>query len=396
MADITAALEEFCRFSPGPSSRVRVFHAPGRVNLIGEHLDYNGGPVLPAAISLGVWLFARERRDGLSRFASQAFPGVAETLVADVAPARRGDFADYPQGVYQTFGQQLGRPLPSLDLYYAGDLPSGAGLASSAAVEVATAMALDAFGGLGLSPRELAALAQRAENDFVGVPCGIMDQFAVSLAQPGHAILLDTATLGYVHVPMRPGGLCFVIAHTGKARELGGTKYHDRRRECQEALALVQTLNPGIRQLADLAEGGDAVERRLEDPVLRRRVHHVRTEARRVYAAAAALRQGSGETFGELMNQSHMSLRDDFEVTGVELDALVEAAWGAESCLGSRMTGAGFGGCTVSLVQRDALPEFFRQVTEGYSRATGIVPTFHVTDLAAGAREVTEEVLAGL
>ena len=394
MREIAAAWEEFLHFSPGPRRDVRVFHAPGRVNLIGEHLDYNGGPVLPAALSLGVWLFARPRLDGVSRFASQTFAGIGETPIADVRKGRPGDFANYPKGVYQVMGEHSPFPLPAADLYYAGNLPSGAGLASSAAVEVATALALSTIGELGFTLLELAQMAQRAENEFVGVQCGIMDQLAIAMGREGHAILLHSATLRHEYIPVPLPEHCLVIAHSGKTRELAASKYNERRLECRRAFLALAAHRPELCGLADgsVDIGEESVGDIVEDPQLLRRLRHVFSETRRVQAAAAALRQGQIEEFGRQMSASHRSLRDDFEVTGAELDRLAESAWQADGCLGSRMTGAGFGGCTVSLVRRDAVDAFRRQVTENYCRATGITPTLYVSDIAQGAREVTDEV----
>ncbi len=391
MQDFAAALQEFLDFSPGDRTGVRVFYAPGRVNLIGEHLDYNGGLVLPAALSLGVWLFTRQRAGGLSRFASRGFPGVFESSVADVGVSVPGQFANYPKGVCKVMGAAGRGVPPAADFYYVGSLPSGAGLASSAAVEVVTAVALNALWGEPFSMLELVRMAQEAENAFVGVQSGIMDQFAVGLGREGHAILLDTRSLGYQYVAAPLRGQRLVITHSGVERQLAGSKYNERREECQRALAEIRTFAPEVACLADC--DGEGFVQGLGDLTLRKRLRHVVAENRRVSSAVQALGSEDLERFGRLMSDSHRSLRDDYEVTGPALDALVEAAWDVPGCLGSRMTGAGFGGCTVSLVREEAAQDFERLVAERYRQSTGLEPRFYVSSIAAGARELTHEMM---
>jgi galactokinase len=383
---------------PAADPDVRVFFAPGRVNLIGEHIDYNGGRVFPAALRLGTWLFVRPRWDGVFRFASSSFSRVVEVAgvhsAAELTFRTDDDFANYPKGVLWALAEQ-GIQFPGGDFYFHGNLPYGAGLSSSASVEVATAVAVNEILGAGLKPPQLAQVTQRAENRFVGVNCGIMDQFAVAAGRADHAIALDCDTLTYELVPVRMEGYRLVITNTNQRRGLADSKYNERRAECEAALAKVRQTHPEIRHLADIpVERWPEFAELIGDDTLRRRARHVVTENGRVNAAIAALKAGRIEEFGQLLNESHRSLRDDYEVTGPALDTLAEAAWSVPGCLGSRMTGAGFGGCTVSLVREEAVAEFEQMVRERYSAATGLTPSIYVTDIGDGAREVTEEVMA--
>ncbi|MCL6625849.1 MAG: galactokinase [Alicyclobacillus shizuokensis] len=401
MTDLREAYRAFLSFSPGSegsSARagVRVFFAPGRVNLIGEHIDYNGGRVFPAALTMGTWLFVRQRDDGVFRFASSAFPNTVELRgsAKDWVYRPEDDFANYPKGVLWVMAQR-GLALAGGDFYLHGNLPYGAGLSSSASVEVATAVAVRDLLQAQLPVTDIAKLTQRAENEFVGVNCGIMDQFAVAAGEADTAIALNCATLDYELVPARMEGCRLVIANTNQRRGLADSKYNERRAECERALAQVQAVHPLVRHLADIpADRWDEFAPLIQDATLLRRARHVVSENGRVSAAIAALRGGRLTEFGRLLNASHESLRDDYEVTGQALDALAEAAWSAPGCLGSRMTGAGFGGCTVSLVADDQVEAFQAHVRARYTEATGLTPSFYVTDIGPGAREVTEEVEA--
>ncbi|PWI58487.1 galactokinase [Sulfoacidibacillus thermotolerans] len=388
------ALESFLAFSPGPQEEVRVFFAPGRVNLIGEHLDYNGGYVLPAALTQGIWLFVRPRRDNHARFRSLHYERAVDVRLSQLTYDRRDDFANYPKGVLWAFAEK-GLTIQGGDYFFAGNLPSQAGLSSSAALEMVTAFAVNKLVGDPLSLTQLALLAQSAENRFVGVNCGIMDQFAVGLGKSGHALLLQTASLQYEHIPFLAEGIQIVITNTNKRRELTDSKYNERRKQCDELLKQVQQVEPYVRGLADVTEAmWETIAPRLHDAILVKRGRHVVLENARVIAAAAALRNKNLPLFGSLMNASHESLREDYEVTGRELDALATAAWEAPGCIGSRMTGAGFGGCTVSLVETGAVDTFQRAVHESYLQSVGLEPSFYVSDFGDGVREVTEEVFA--
>ena len=391
--ELFALRPQFLKFSPGNLDSLRVFFAPGRVNLIGEHTDYNGGFVLPAALELGTWVFVRERTDGKFRFAATQFSPVVEAPTGSFEYSEADDYANYPKGVLWVLQQHQLRIPTGADLMFHGNLPTGAGLSSSASIEVATGFAMTRMVSENTGKSEIAKLAQQAENQFVGVQCGIMDQFAVAMGEKGHALSLDCATLEYSLVPLPADGYQLVIANTNKRRGLADSKYNERRAECEDALRQVRQVNPGLQSLADipLADWG-MYEPHLSGVVLRR-ARHVVSENHRAKYAPTPLREGNLEGFGQLMKESHLSLRDDYEVTGLELDALAQAAWTVEGCYGSRMTGAGFGGCTVSLVRSDAVSRFQEQVQAEYRRATGLTASFYVSGLGSGVREVTGEVL---
>jgi galactokinase len=393
-SDLREALRRFAAWSPGPAENVRVFFAPGRVNLIGEHLDYNGGLVFPAALTLGTWAVVRPRSDGVLRFASTRFPEIACCRTDQLSFDAGHGFANYPKGALWAL-QSAGLPVVGADFLFASNLPSGSGLSSSAAIEVVTAAAMAALTSTRIEPSQLALLAQRAENEFVGVQCGIMDQFAVAAGREGHAMLLDCATLQCEWVPLRLGDARIVVSDTHQVRGLADSAYNQRRRECEAALAALRRVRPGLRTLAEvLPEAFADLESAIEDPTVRKRARHVVTEQARVKAAARCVAAGDVGGFGALLNQSHESLRDDYEVTGPALDALAEAAWTAPGCYGSRMTGAGFGGCTISLVAADKLEEFQVHVAQEFQRRTGRAPSFYVSDVGDGVHEVTREAMA--
>ena len=409
------AIRQFLEFSPGAisdlksydkahqnvqghevnlgSPAARVFFAPGRVNLIGEHTDYNGGYVLPAALELGTWLFVRERHDKRLRVRSTTFPKVVEISVDNLHYSQDDDYANYPKGVLYEF-QRRGFDIPGLDLLFYGNMPNGAGLSSSASIEVATAFMLNSLLGANLSHVQLARLSQTAENQFVGVNCGIMDQFAVALGKQQHAISLDCNTLGYHLVPMKISGVSLVITNTNKRRGLADSKYNERRSECEAALRQIQKVRPDVKHLADIAATHwPKLSAYIDNETLKKRARHVVFENERAKQAVGVLSSGTIAEFGQMMNLSHVSLRDDYEVTGVELDALAEAAWSADGCIGSRMTGAGFGGCTVSLVESDQVDKFISSVRTEYTKRIGYEPSFYVTAIGDGVKEVTEQIL---
>ena len=360
-----------------------IAEAPGRVNLIGEHVDYNDGLVLPLAIDrtlMCAWTRS-SNYEGISlRSLDKWFEGGASEAVP-------GGWADYTVGVEEQL-TKLGYGLLGFRGDISGNVPPRAGLSSSAALEVAVAGAFrDAF-TLPIGDVDLALLCQRAENEFVGVQCGIMDQFASTLSRAGHALLLDCRSLAYEHVPLRldEAGLSIVIADSAVARELASSAYNDRRRECDEALAELRTRlgRPSLASLRDVS--GDEMRSVAVDSVPMRRARHVVGEIARVREAVDALRRDDFGRFGELMRASHASLRDDYEVSSPQLDRLVELASAQPYVLGSRLTGAGFGGCTVSLVRTDAIDAFERDVLEPYRRETGLPAKMYVTSACNGLR----------
>ncbi|WP_273833576.1 galactokinase [Guptibacillus sedimenti] len=375
----------------GEEGEKALFFAPGRVNLIGEHTDYNGGHVFPCALSVGTYAVARKREDQKVRFYSMNFPnqGIIETSLDSLFYKDQDDWANYPKGVIALF-QRAGYTIPTgLDLAFYGNIPNGAGLSSSASIELVTSVVLRDLFGLSVDMVEMVKLSQRAENEFVGVNCGIMDQFAIGMGKKDHAILLNCDTLHYKQTPIKLESHALIIANTKKRRGLADSKYNERRTQCEEALkALQQEL--AIDTLGDVKEEQfDAHQHVIRDQEARKRARHAVYENRRTMKAVDFLNEGNVEAFGQLMNESHVSLRDDYEVTGKELDAMVEAAW-EEGAVGSRMTGAGFGGCTISIVKKDHIQSFIDRVGETYTMKTGLEGDFYVVEIGDGAHKVED------
>lgn len=370
----------------GETDGVKTFFAPGRVNLIGEHTDYNGGHVFPCALTIGTYGAARIRPDRKLRFYSMNFEklGVLESSLDDLKPSKEADWTNYPKGVMWAF-EQKGFSIPSgMDILLNGNIPNGSGLSSSASVEVLTGHILRTFFGFDVSNQDLALIGQYSENNFNGVNCGIMDQFAIAMGKKDHAIFLDTADLSYTYAPIKLSGAKLVIACSNKKRGLGDSKYNERRSECETALSELQKVTD-IKSLGDLTEEEFEQNRSaISDPVRRKRARHAVYENQRTIQAVAALEKDDIARFGQLMNASHASLRDDYEVTGIELDTLVEEAWKVEGVIGSRMTGAGFGGCTVSLVKDEAIDTFIDQVGKSYLAKIGYVADFYVVEIGDG------------
>ncbi len=394
---ITSAFEQFYG---SPDGAVFTF-APGRVNLIGEHIDYNGGHVLPCALTMGVYALGRLRADERLRMYSLncADDGVVEIKLGDLAE-REGGWTDYVKGVIWSFSQDgLNAPC-GMDLVIGSDLPAGAGLSSSAALEMAVGTLLCALFEWGVDGVRLAQLARRAENDYVGMNCGIMDQFASGMGRKDHAIELDTETLEYRTVPLALNDQTIVITNTNKKHQLAGSAYNDRRRECEQALEILQAAadtSACIGELCDLTPAQFDLlapalcgEKNRSDSVLYRRAHHAVYENARTIEAAEALEAGDLKRFGSLMTESHVSLRDDFEVSCPELDLLAETAWGIEGVYGSRMTGGGFGGCTVSIVENAALGTFQQKIAEAYRSAFGYDCTFYMATAGDGAHVIDQ------
>jgi galactokinase len=366
-----------------------VARAPGRVNLIGEHTDYNQGFVLPAAIDRYVWFAGRRRADRRVRLRSLDFQEGVEFDLDE--PERDGQhrWSNYVRGVAKCL-EEDGHRLPGADVVFGGDVPQEAGLSSSAAVEVAAAAFWQSLAGLKLDAVYLVRLARRAENEFVGVPCGIMDQFVSALGRPDHALFVDCGDLSYRHVPLR-NDVKIVVCNSGVKRALAKSEYEVRVEQCREAVAQVSRLGRAVNSLREVGlEDLEAARGRLGNLVMRR-ARHVITENQRVLDAVKVLQAGDLNRFGELMNASHESLRSDYEVSSRELDTLVEIARQQPGVLGARMTGAGFGGCTVNLVRQDAALAFARAVEEGYQRALGLRAETYVFRASGGA--LTSEVL---
>ncbi len=368
------------------------FFSPGRVNLIGEHTDYNGGHVFPCALSFGTWLLAAPNDAEVIRFRSLNIPDVV-TVEFDclTTPLPDKSWVNYPLGCLAQFVKKGVEVKQGYDLLFYGNVPPGAGLSSSAALEVVTAYAFNVLLGTGYDRTQLALIGQASEHEFAGVNCGIMDQFASAQGKKDHAIDLDCATLQFELVPVKLDGVKVVISNTHSPHHLDSGAYNDRVRQCGEALREIRELlhKPELKDLASLtAEEFHSIEDQMTDPVARKRARHVVGEVRRTQDAIAALKKGDILTMGKLMNQSHVSLRDDYEVTGPELDALAEAAWQVEGVIGSRMTGGGFGGCTVSLVKEEAIPTFIEEVGKAYTSKTGLKADFYIAEISDGARQL--------
>ena len=372
----------------GAEGDIRTYFAPGRVNLIGEHTDYNGGHVFPCALTIGTYAVARKRTDRKLRFFSVNFErlGIIESSLDDLVPSRSAGWTNYPKGVMWTFGKRGMEISNGVDILLYGNIPNGSGLSSSASVEVVTGVMLrDLFGFDSLTNIDLALIGQQSENEYNGVNCGIMDQFAVAMGKKDYAIFLDTSDLSYTYAPIKLDHARIVIASSNKKRGLGDSKYNERRAECEAALAELQKV-VDIKSLGDLTEEAfEQYKDAIKDETRKKRAKHAVYENRRTIQAVAALEANDIAKFGQLMNASHVSLRDDYEVTGKELDTLVEEAWKIPGVIGSRMTGAGFGGCTVSIVENDAVENFISKVGEADKKAIGYAADFYVIDVGEGA-----------
>ncbi|MCB2307928.1 galactokinase [Clostridium estertheticum] len=368
----------------------KVFFAPGRVNLIGEHTDYNGGNVFPCAITFGTYALIKKRTDKKIRFYSENFEelGIMEIDIDDMKYNKEHDWANYPKGVIWVFENNGMKIDSGFDILFYGNIPNGAGLSSSASIEVVTGVVLKDLYNFDLSMIDIVKCSQKAENEYVGVNCGIMDQFAIGMGKKDKAILLDTNTLKYQYSSIKLDGASIVISNTNKRRGLADSKYNERRSECETALKDLQS-ELKINALCEINEDVFEKNRHLiKNEVCARRAKHAIYENQRTLKAVKALENKDIKLFGELMNKSHISLRDDYEVTGIELDTLVEIAWKMPGVIGSRMTGAGFGGCTVSIVKDEFVDDFIKNVGEEYKKKIGYEAIFYVAKIGDGARKL--------
>ncbi len=370
----------------GSDGEYQVYFAPGRVNLIGEHTDYNGGHVFPCALTIGTYAVARKRNDDKLRFYSLNFKGlgVIESRVEKLEFKKEDDWTNYPKGVIWAL-QKKGYPITSgMDVLYFGNIPNASGLSSSASLEVLTAFLLKKLFGLEITNTEIALISQYSENNFNGVNCGIMDQFAVAMGKKDHAIFLDTADLSYEYAPLTLGDAKIVIMNTNKKRGLGDSKYNERRSECESALRDLQKVLP-VTSLGELTEEQfEEYKMSIQSPVERKRAKHAVYENQRTVKAVEALKKNDLELLGKLMVASHESLQHDYEVTGIELDTIVEAALKQEGVIGARMTGAGFGGCAVSIVKEAAVEAFIQKVGKEYNEKIGYLAAFYVVEVGDG------------
>ena len=368
-----------------------LYFAPGRVNLIGEHTDYNGGNVFPCSLTIGTYGAVRIREDRKVRFYSENFPdlGIIEFSLDELIYDKSHDWANYPKGVVKMFMDSGHTIHQGVEICYSGNIPNGSGLSSSASIEVLTAFILKDVFSLSISMIDLVKLCQKVENQFIGVNSGIMDQFAVAMGRKDKAILLDTNTLEYRYADIRLKDASIIVANSNKKRGLQDSKYNERRAECEEALRRLQK-KLDIRALGELTSEEFLENTNLiEDPVLIRRALHAVTENERTLLAVKALESDNIEEFGKLMNLSHDSLKEDYDVTGIELDTLVELAREIEGTIGSRMTGAGFGGCTVSIVRNDAIETFISKVGEAYKERIGYDAEFYVVSIGEGVHRIS-------
>ncbi len=379
----------------GEEASLRAFASPGRVNLIGEHVDYCGGPVFPAALTMKTTIVARKRNDNIIRLKATDLDIVVEADLNDLEKYKGTlKWGDYQLGVALEL-QKAGYTLCGCDLLYDDTTPHGGGLSSSAAIEVSTALLFATFSNElnGITKPvdmiEMALLSQKAEHNYIGVNCGIMDQFASAMGKADHAIFLNCATLDYELVPLALGDCCLVLSNTNKKHSLGASKYNERRGECEAGLKALQTVLPNKTQLADISvEEFEANKGVITDPVVQKRIKHVVHECARVHESVDALKKGDLKTFGQLMNASHDSLQYDYEVTCDELDILAHEARKLPYVIGSRMTGAGFGGCTVSVVKTAHAQDFINTLAPIYEEKVGHPASFYITEIGDGGKEL--------
>ena len=366
------------------------FFSPGRVNLIGEHTDYNGGHVFPCAIHRGTYALVKKRDDKKFRMYSENFEnlGIIEFLLDNLVNEKKHKWVNYPKGVVKMFIEAGYKIDSGFDVLFYGNIPNGSGLSSSASIEIVTSIILKDLYNLDIDMVEMVKLSQKAENQFIGVNSGIMDQFAVGMGKKDNAILLDCNTLKYSYAPVILKDEVLVIGNTNKKRGLADSKYNERRAECEEALKDLQK-ELDIQSLGELSiEEFNKSEKLIKNEINRKRAKHAVYENQRTIKAQKELMEGNLEEFGRLMNESHVSLRDDYEVTGIELDTMVEIAWNQEGVIGSRMTGAGFGGCTISIVKKDAVDKFIENVGKEYKEKVGLDADFYVVNISDGAKKL--------
>jgi len=390
MKDLNKTFQEIFKRDDMP----RLFFAPGRINLIGEHTDYNGGYVFPAAISYGTYAAVAKRTDQSIRFYSMNFPskGIIECKLNELSYDEAHGWANYPKGMIAYMNEQFPSISNGMDILYYGDIPNGAGLSSSASIEIVTGVLLDKLFSFQMDRIELVKLGQKVENEYIGVNCGIMDQFAVGMGRKNHALHLNAQTLEYTYAPVQLKQHSIIIIHTNKKRSLTSSKYNERRQECEKALTDLQTKLP-IKNLCELTTDTFVENKYLiNNKINAKRAEHVVYENERTKQALKKLQSNDIIEFGKLVNESHRSLKENYEVTGVELDTIVEAAWNHPGVLGARMTGAGFGGCAIAIVHHDEIESFKQNISEAYVSKIGYDPTFYIAKIGDGAKEITKEV----
>ncbi len=391
MTDLKMLKNEFVNIF-GDGGDIRVFASPGRVNLIGEHTDYNGGYVFPAAISAESTVVVRKRNDNFVFIRTTDLPQTVKIDLDNIDAAKDLDYGNYQAGILDEM-KKMGFTLCGADMLFEDGVPHGGGLSSSAAIEIVTAFIFSTFskeaGGIDADRVTLAKIGQKAENNFVGVNCGIMDQFASANGKKDMAMFLKCDTLEFSHVPVVLGDAKLVLSNTNKKHKLSASAYNERRSQCEEGFRILKEVMPEKTCLGEITPEEFEIHKHvISDPIIKNRVTHVIYEDARVLKSIDALKKGDIETFGHLMNESHASLKDLYEVTGIELDTLAETAQKTEGVIGSRMTGGGFGGCTVSIVKTDKVDNFIKTVGEIYKEKIGYEATFYSFDIGDGAREI--------
>ena len=388
---ISELKKQFLDLFGGSDEGIRVFSSPGRVNLIGEHTDYNGGYVFPAALTMATTIIARPREDSIVRMAATDLDGIVEGNLDTIDNYKDLSWGNYQFGVFDEL-RKAGYNICGADMLYHDTTPHGGGLSSSAAIEISAAIAMAALGGAtDIDNIEMAKISQLAEHNYIGVNCGIMDQFASAMGKKNHLIFLDCKTLDYQLVPIQLDGYKLVISNTNKKRSLAASKYNERRSECEKGLEILKSAMPEKTCLGEItAEELEQHKGLITDEIILNRVTHVISEDDRVLKAIDALKNGNLAEFGQLMNASHVSLRDLYEVSCEELDTLVDSALSVDGVLGSRMTGAGFGGCTVSLVKDESVDTFIEKVGKEYLDKIGYAASFYITEIGDGGREILD------
>lgn len=394
--EINVIIDEFIKLYGGDRSGIRIFESPGRVNMIGEHTDYNGGFVFPAALTMKNTIAVRKRDDNIIRLKATSLDVMVEADINKLDSYRDLEWGNYQLGVAYMM-QQAGYDIVGCDMLYDGTVPYGSGLSSSAAIEVSTALCFAKFSneknGINgeIDMIEMAKIGQKAENQYCGVNCGIMDQFASAMGKKDHAIFLKCDNLTFDYAPLVLDGKKIILSNTKKKHALGDSKYNERRSECEKGFEILHSAMPEKNCLGEISvKEFEANKHLIKDEVILKRIKHVIYEDERVLESVEALKCGDIAKFGQLMNQSHDSLQYDYEVTGDELDIMVEEARKIKGVVGSRMTGGGFGGCTVSIVDDGSVDEFIKTVGANYEKRTGITPEFYVSEIGDGGHEVTD------
>lgn len=386
--------KQFCEIYGGTEEDLRVFESPGRVNLIGEHTDYNGGFVFPAALTMKTTIVARKRKDNIVNMAATDLPDRVQIKLDDINAYKDLWWGNYQAGIIAEM-QNKGYEIVGCDMLYDDTTPHGGGLSSSAAIEVATALTFAVFSNeakginVPVDMIEMAKISQSAEHNYVGVKCGIMDQFASAMGKENNIIFLNCKDLSFELVPIKMDGYKIVVSNTNKKRSLADSKYNERRSECEKGLEILKTAMPEKSCLGDISvQEFETYKNLIKDEIIRKRVEHVVYEDDRVLKCVEALKNDDIEAFGKYMIASHNSLRDLYEVTGKELDTLVEEALKIDGVIGSRMTGAGFGGCTVSIIREDAVDKYIEQCEKNYTEKIGYAPSFYISSIGDGGHEV--------